>query len=539
MEMAEAGRGAFEQALAEGKSPEEAAKAAELAGRGKAEELGVGPRGDRGDLGPRGDIFGQMPGDRGDQGPRGDIFGQMPGDRGPEFTGPMGPMMGPEIEPMGPMGQMGQMGQMISTMGMGMMPSIFSIGEGQMGMGMGMEHMGMGMGPPPGMVVMDWSTPENDENFDEWVEDDWVPPTPPVYEDMEMVIATTGNDSLVGKQGSSTQFQMIQGTSLGGTDTISGGGGANMLTFQSIDNIDFVYDVTNGVINYANQANSITGNITVSGIQELYADDGISGSTLLDLSGAASGIGYILAGTNNGETISAAATTALNGSLGNIAADNVKGALIFGKGGNDTITAHPAGSMVLGGAGNDAILGSTSADLLQGGADNDSIRGGGGIDIVSGGTGDDTFIFDYNNLPLAANTYTMISDFTPGDDKFQFTVDYLGDGGDDGNPLNLTGTTLAASENNAATLNAANNAAKNLLIVTDAGGFASMAAVADAIDGATANGSALVAYFDSYYGRGQIYYDSDIGDTGGTETLVATLSAIPAADDFSYTDSRL
>ncbi len=394
-------------------------------------------------------------------------------------------------------------------------------------MGMGQMGMGMGMGPPPGMVVMDWSMPENEGNVDYWVEDD-VLPTPPVYEDMEMVIATTGNDSLVGKQGSSTQFQMIQGTSLGGTDTINGGGGTNMLTFQSLNNIHFVYDVTNGVINYANQANSITGNITVSNIQQIYADDGVSGSTLLDLSGATTGTGYILVGTNNVERfLSAAATTALNGSLGNIAADNVKGALIFGKGGGDIITAHPSGSMVLGGAGNDSISGGVSADLLQGGADDDTIGGGGGIDILSGGVGNDTFYF---NVSPANNIYSQITDFTPGDDKFKFVVDYLGDGANS-YPFKLTGTTLAASENNAATLNAANNAAKNLLIVTDAGGFASMAAAADAIDGATATGSALVAYFNSTAGHGQIYHDSDIGDTGGsTEILVATFNAASGTD---------
>ncbi|MDP6781578.1 MAG: hypothetical protein QGH32_07515 [Alphaproteobacteria bacterium] len=385
------------------------------------------------------------------------------------------------------------------------------------------------MGPPPGMVVMDWSMPENEGNVDYWVEDD-VLPTPPVYEDMEMVIATTGNDPLFGKQGSSTQFQMVQGTSLGGTDTISGGGGTNMLTLQNLDNIHFVYNVTNSVINYANNDASITGNITVSNLQELYADDGISGSTLLDLSGAASGIGYIVAGTNNNDEIPFVAGEGLYGTLPNIAADNVKGALIFGKGGDDTITAHPAGSMVLGGAGEDTINGGVGADLLQGGADNDTITGGGGIDIVSGGTGDDTFVF---NVAPAANTYQMISDFTPGSDKFKLNVDFAGNGGDAG-VYAVVGTELAASENNAATLNAADNSAKNLLIMTDAGGFASMAAVADAIDGATGSGTALVAYFDSYYGRGQIYYDSNIGDTGGTETLVATLSAIPEADDFTY-----
>jgi len=225
--------------------------------------------------------------------------------------------------------------------------------------------------------------------------------------------------------------------------------------------------------------------------------------------------------------------------LPNIATNNVKGALIFGKGGDDTITAHASGSMVLGGAGNDIINGGVSADLLQGGADNDTITGGGGIDIVSGLAGNDIFVFD--QAP-SGTTYQMINDFTPGSDKFKLNVDFAGNAGDAG-VYAVVGTELAASENNAATLNAADNSAKNLLIVTDAGGFTSTAAVAGAIDGATGSGTALVAYFDSYYGRGQIYYDSDIGDTGGsTETLVATfnaasgtdVAALTAADDFTY-----
>jgi hypothetical protein len=117
---------------------------------------------------------------------------------------------------------------------------------------------------------------------------------------------------------------MIQGTSLGGTDTINGGGGTNMLTLQNLDNIHFVYNVTNSVINYANNDASITGNITVSNLQELYADDGISGSTLLDLSGAASGTGYIIAGTNNNDEIPFLAGEGLYGTLPNIAANNVR-----------------------------------------------------------------------------------------------------------------------------------------------------------------------------------------------------------------------
>jgi len=386
---------------------------------------------------------------------------------------------------------------------------------GMMGMGgkgmMEMAMMGMGM---MGRGMMGMGEPIDDDV-----------PQHQQFSQAQTIHGTIRNDPLVGND-LGTQFVMEQGVTLGGTDTINGGGGTNMLTFQSIDNIDFVYDITNGVINYANQDTSITGQVTLNSVQQIYADDGSSGSTLLSLS-SQSGTGYILAGTDNGETITAVATTALNGLLGRIAANNVNGALIFGKGGDDTITAHASGSVILGQAGDDTISGGAGADLLQGGADDDTISGGGGIDILSGGTGDDIFIF--NQAP-ARTTSQKINDFTPGSDRFVFNVDFAGDAGDAG-VYTVVGTTRAASENDATTLNAADLSAKNLLIVTDVDGFASATAVAGAIDGATGSGKALVAYFNSSLGQGEIYYDSDIGDTGGsTETLIGTFNAISGVD---------
>ena len=123
-----------------------------------------------------------------------------------------------------------------------------------------------------------------------------------------------------------------------------------------------------------------------------------------------------------------------------------------------------------------------------------------------------------------------INDFTPGSDRFEFNVDFAGDAGDAG-VYTVVGTTRAASENDATTLNAADLSAKNLLIVTDVGGFANAADVAGSIDGGTASGRALVAYFNQTSRNGQIYYDSNIGDTGGsTETLVGTFNAISGVD---------
>src|SRR5262249_26317485 len=68
--------------------------------------------------------------------------------------------------------------------------------------------------------------------------------------------------------------------------------------------------------------------------------------------------------------------------------------VVFGQGGNDTITldesngALPAAEL-FGGAGNDVLTGGSGADLLFGGTGNDILNGKGGNDLLFGGAGND------------------------------------------------------------------------------------------------------------------------------------------------------
>jgi Ca2+-binding RTX toxin-like protein len=71
---------------------------------------------------------------------------------------------------------------------------------------------------------------------------------------------------------------------------------------------------------------------------------------------------------------------------------------VYGKGGEDIITASPAiGGDYHGGGGNDVLIGGSSSDHLYGNEGNDRLDGRGSGDWMTGGTGDDLYIFDNFN----------------------------------------------------------------------------------------------------------------------------------------------
>src|SRR5262245_6979777 len=69
-------------------------------------------------------------------------------------------------------------------------------------------------------------------------------------------------------------------------------------------------------------------------------------------------------------------------------------ALLFGGGGNDTLTGGSGDDQLFGGAGNDTLLGKGGNDLLFGGAGNDTLTGGAGNDQVFGEAGNDRMIWN-------------------------------------------------------------------------------------------------------------------------------------------------
>ena len=87
---------------------------------------------------------------------------------------------------------------------------------------------------------------------------------------------------------------------------------------------------------------------------------------------------------------------------------------------NDVINAMAGDDIVHGKSGNDTLRGQEGNDTLYGDAGNDRLDGGTGADILTGGAGEDIFVF--NNLSDSAiNSSDLITDFTKGEDKIDFS----------------------------------------------------------------------------------------------------------------------
>ena len=101
---------------------------------------------------------------------------------------------------------------------------------------------------------------------------------------------------------------------------------------------------------------------------------------------------------------SAATVTGTGNSFANAISMTGSGrAILFGFGGNDTLT---------GGSGNDDLYGDSGDDQLSGGEGNDTLNGGTAKDAMSGGNGNDTYVVAdvgdaVRSWPLKATTRSM------------------------------------------------------------------------------------------------------------------------------------
>ncbi len=86
------------------------------------------------------------------------------------------------------------------------------------------------------------------------------------------------------------------------------------------------------------------------------------------------------------------------------------GKIVYGNGGNDTITGsvfvdkiygQDGNDTMTGGIGNDVLVGGNGHDTLTGSAGNDSLAGGSGNDTVTGSEGDDSIHGDGDNDTLS------------------------------------------------------------------------------------------------------------------------------------------
>ena len=158
---------------------------------------------------------------------------------------------------------------------------------------------------------------------------------------------TIGNDTLVGETGIvDTQFFSSQGSTLGGSDTVDGGGGTDELTFQNLDDILMVATFSVGAEPDKFEGSTRDGLITVTiearNIDQFFfAQAGGDVQRLpSDFEGGATG--FVLTGTSGSDTLNAFGddTEAADLVFGSVSldVDAAFGALIFGGNGNDTIT---------------------------------------------------------------------------------------------------------------------------------------------------------------------------------------------------------
>ncbi|MBI4179451.1 calcium-binding protein, partial [bacterium] len=68
--------------------------------------------------------------------------------------------------------------------------------------------------------------------------------------------------------------------------------------------------------------------------------------------------------------------------------------LLYGYGGNDSISGYFGNDVIYGGDGSDSLTGGAGNDTLIGGPGNDTLDGGPGVDSMVGGTGDDYYSVD-------------------------------------------------------------------------------------------------------------------------------------------------
>ncbi len=203
---------------------------------------------------------------------------------------------------------------------------------------------------------------------------------------------TTGSDSRIGGTGN-TRFTMIQGSTLGGTDSIDGGFGTDELALENLSNMAVVFDALTNVVSYSNIGGSVSGSVSLTSVEQIFADDGLDARVRFPTNLAdddAGFFGYILVGSGSNDTLNLADGTSLASTYGGLS--GVTGETLAGSGATRTF-----GSLIFGGTGDDTITGTSGGDIIFGGDGFDFIDGGPAStvdgDILVGGDDADTFIF--------------------------------------------------------------------------------------------------------------------------------------------------
>ena len=198
--------------------------------------------------------------------------------------------------------------------------------------------------------------------------------------------SSTGDDFLEAGEGLGTIFQNVQGVSLGGTDVFRGSSETDEVTFENLDNILFKFNFAGFSGAYSTKDGGLTGSFTTSAIEQIKLSDGTNSTPITIPDGVigTGGNGNVLAGTDSADTLDVTGdgTSAADISYGSggsavsvdVDASDHRGFVIFGKGGNDTIIMGPTigNASAAGGDGDDIIVDGPFREFLEGEAGNDT-----------------------------------------------------------------------------------------------------------------------------------------------------------------------
>lgn len=246
-------------------------------------------------------------------------------------------------------------------------------------------------------------------------EEEGAPTSPEIITTPQISLqASIGNNQLRGDSGANT-FRMSQGIDLGGSDSLDGGDGQDTLVLGQLENIQFVFDQDTSSFIYANPDITVYGKMNFSNMEYLAIDPGMfslpsvaTDSRFLDAHtfslipdpGAAERYGYLWAGDDGGNTMDLRDGKGLAylsdvqshfpGAREAATIDDAEtlGAIVFGKGGDDTIHGSGHSDVLDGGDNDDTIYGNDGDDVIFGGAGMDSLFGGNGDDVFYAGDQD-------------------------------------------------------------------------------------------------------------------------------------------------------
>ena len=249
----------------------------------------------------------------------------------------------------------------------------------------------------------------------------------------EIINATTGNDVFAGAPGDniSTQFFMVQGSTMGGNDTLDGGGGQDEIFMQNLSDILLIADFSGGGVNsnmtFSTKDGSLTGAAAVTGVEQMFFEsDNVSQRLGVPFDGR----GFAIAGTSLNDTIdltgdgSPGADLTFGSLTIDLDANNIFGSIIFGGNGNDTITSS----------------GRDNGDIIFGGDGDDLINSKVGDETIVAGDGDDTIV-------VASPDGFFSRDGTIGEDISGGSNTSVGDTLQIGDASTSTGQTFIISTN--------------------------------------------------------------------------------------------